>query len=31
MRIEVRSRDKAHKLNRSLVGSVEQLFQKLDR
>jgi ribosome-associated translation inhibitor RaiA len=31
MRVEVRSRDKTHKLNRSLINSVEQLFQKLDR
>ncbi len=31
MRVEVRSRDRAHKLNRSLVVWAEQLFQKLDR
>ncbi|MEK7184226.1 MAG: HPF/RaiA family ribosome-associated protein [Patescibacteria group bacterium] len=31
MRVEVRSRDRSHKLNRSLLSSIEQLFQKLDK
>lgn len=31
MRVEVRSRDTSHKLNRSLVSWIEQLFHKLDR
>lgn len=31
MRVEVRSRDTTHKLNRSLIASLEQLFRKLDR
>jgi ribosomal subunit interface protein len=31
MRVDVRSRDKSHKLNRSLLFSIEQLFQKLGK
>ncbi len=31
MRVEVRSRDTSHKLNRSLLSSIEQLFGKLER
>lgn len=31
MRVEIRSRDRSHKLNRSLLTSLEQLFAKLSR